>query len=112
MLLPLHHQLHCLVFTYLTTKDYYRLFEFLNDTLVHMQPEVLNIGTFKMFKQSFQIFKPDVLKATRLEDETKLYSKIFVIPIGCLRFCLKVCLYLLIRTLWFLSFVQDVKGTS
>ena len=37
-------------FPYLTAKEYYRLFEFLNDTLVHMQPEVLNIGTFKMFK--------------------------------------------------------------
>ena len=29
-----------------------------------MQPEVLNIGTFKMFKQSFKILKPEVLKAT------------------------------------------------
>ena len=27
--------------------------EFLNDTLVHMQLEVLNIGTFKMFKTKF-----------------------------------------------------------
>ena len=35
--------------------------EFLNDTLVHIQVEVLNIGTFKMFKTKF---KPEVLKAT------------------------------------------------
>ena len=34
-----------------------------------------------MFKQSFKIFKPEVLKATSFEDETKLYSKNFVIPI-------------------------------
>ena len=27
--------------------------EFLDDTLVHMQLEVLNIGTFKMFKTKF-----------------------------------------------------------
>ena len=27
--------------------------EFLNDTLVHIQLEVLNIGTFKMFKTKF-----------------------------------------------------------
>ena len=35
--------------------------EFLNDTLVHIQLEVLNIGTFKMFKTNF---KSEVLKAT------------------------------------------------
>ena len=34
-----------------------------------------------MFKQSFKIFKPEVLKTTSFEDETKLYSKKFVIPI-------------------------------
>ena len=38
--------------------------QFLNDTLVHTELEVLNIGTFKMFKQNFKIFKPEVLKAT------------------------------------------------
>ena len=37
---------------------------FLTDTLVNMQLEVLNIGTFKMFKTKFQNFKPEVLKAT------------------------------------------------
>ena len=41
------------------------LFEFLNDTLGHMQPEVLKIGTFTMLKQSFKIFKPEVLKTSR-----------------------------------------------
>ena len=30
-----------LVFTYLTVKDYYKLFEFLNDTLLDLLPEVL-----------------------------------------------------------------------
>ena len=44
-------------FSYLTAKEYFRLFEFLNGTLD------LNIGTFKMFKQRFKIFKPEVLKA-------------------------------------------------
>ena len=29
-----------------------------------MQPQVLKIGTLEMFKQSFKIFKPEVLKAT------------------------------------------------
>ena len=38
--------------------------QFLNDTLVHTELEVLNIGTFKMFKQNFKIFKSEVLKAT------------------------------------------------
>ena len=42
-----------LFLTYLTTKEYYRLLKFLNDTLVHMQPEVLNIRTFKMLKTKF-----------------------------------------------------------
>ena len=37
----------------ITEKEYYRLFEFLNDTSVHMQPEVLNRGTFTMFKKKF-----------------------------------------------------------
>ena len=45
--------LRCLVFPHLTAKEYYRLFEFLNDTLIHMQAEVLNIQTSKMFKTKF-----------------------------------------------------------
>ena len=32
---------------------YYRLFEFLYDTLAHIQPDFLNIGTFEMFKAKF-----------------------------------------------------------
>ena len=51
-------------FHLLIAKDYYRLFEFLTDTLAHMQPEVLNIGIFKIFKQRLKILKPGVLKAT------------------------------------------------
>ena len=34
----------------LNCKEHYRLFEFLNDTLVHIQLEVSNIRTSKMFK--------------------------------------------------------------
>ena len=45
--------LRCLVFPHLTAKEYYRLCEFLNDTLIHMQAEVLNIQTSKMFKTKF-----------------------------------------------------------
>ena len=45
-----HYTIDCAVSPYLPAEEYCRLFEFLNDTLVHMQPEVLNIGTFKMFK--------------------------------------------------------------
>ena len=51
-----HHWLRCLVFTYLTAKEYYRLFEFLNDALVHMQPEVINIGTSEM-KEYYRLFE-------------------------------------------------------
>ena len=36
-----------LVFTYLTAKDCYKLFKFLNDTLLHMQPEVLTLEHLK-----------------------------------------------------------------
>ena len=48
----LHYTTDCaaftyLVFTYLTEKDYYRLFEFLNDILLHMQPEVLTLEHLK-----------------------------------------------------------------
>ena len=50
-----HYTTDCaaLFLTYLTTKDYYRLLENLNYTLVHMQPEVLNIQISKMFKTKF-----------------------------------------------------------
>ena len=41
------------LFPYLPVKEYYRFFEFLNYTSVHMQPEVLNTGTFKMFITKF-----------------------------------------------------------
>ena len=37
-------------------KEYYRLFEFLNDTLVHMEQKVLNIGALKIFKTKFRNF--------------------------------------------------------
>ena len=54
------------------------LFEFLNDTLGHMQPEVLKIGTFKMLKQSFKIFKPEVLKTSRFRRWNKtVFQKFF-----------------------------------
>ena len=38
------------MFPYLTVKDYYRLFEFLIDTWVYMQPEALNIGLKQVLK--------------------------------------------------------------
>ena len=47
-----HCTTNCAV-SHLTAKEHYRLFEFLNDALVHMQSEVLNIETFKMFKTKF-----------------------------------------------------------
>ena len=47
------HSLALPCFTYLTAKEYYRSLEFLNYTLGHMKPEVLNIGTFDMFKSRF-----------------------------------------------------------
>ena len=47
------HWLRCLIFPYLTAKDFYRLCEFLSGTLINMQPEVWNIETFKMFKTKF-----------------------------------------------------------
>ena len=61
ILFPLHHQLHFLVFPYLTANEYYRLLKFLNDSLVHMYlyicndtfVQVLNIGTYKMFETKF-----------------------------------------------------------
>ena len=62
-----HYTINCAaLFSYLTAKDCYRLLEFLNYTLVHMQPDILNIGTFKMFIQSFKNIKPEVLNATSL----------------------------------------------
>ena len=62
--------MHCLVFPYLTAKEHYRLFEFLNDTLVHIKTlKVLNIGTFEMFKT--EVLKPLIQ-----------YFKIFAISIG------------------------------
>ena len=37
-------------FSLFNSKKHYSLFEFLNDTLVHIQPHILNIGTFEMLK--------------------------------------------------------------
>ena len=56
-----HSSMHSLPITPLTTLPRFPLLnckrilqvEFLNDTLVHIQLEVLNIGTFKMFKTKF-----------------------------------------------------------
>ena len=42
-----------LVFTYLTAKDCYKLFKFLNDTLLHMQPEVLTLEHLKCLRKVF-----------------------------------------------------------
>ena len=65
-----------------------------------------------MFKQSFKIFKPKVLKAQVLEDETKLYSKNFVIPIAYLKSCLKMSVLTNFEQLcFFLSFAADFIRT-
>ena len=55
-----------------------------------------------IFKQSFKIFEKEVLKPQVSEDETKLHSKSFVIPVAYLKSCLTLC---------FLSFVPDIIGT-
>ena len=51
-------------FHLLNSKYYYRLFEFLNDALLHMQTDALTLEHLKCFKQSFKIVKPEALKAT------------------------------------------------
>ena len=62
--------------------------EFLNDTLVHIQLEVLNIETFKMFKTKF--LNQKFQKRQLLKDQAKLYSKIFMIPIDYVKCYLKM----------------------
>ena len=66
-------------FHVLNFKQYYRLLEFLDDTLVYMQPEVLNIGTLlKMFKNKVikflnqKFLKLEVLKKMKLNCILKL----------------------------------------
>ena len=90
MLPPLHHWLRCLVFTYLIAKDYYRLLEFLNDTLGHMQPDIFNIGTFKMLNQSFETLKPEVLKATSFRRWNETVFQKVLIAIGYWKSFLKL----------------------
>ena len=46
-------------FLSLTAKENYRLLEF-NDTLVHTQPEFVNIGTFKMFETDLKYLDQNV----------------------------------------------------
>ena len=41
-----------------------------------MQPDILNIGAFKMFKQSFKNFKPEVLNATSLTRWNEVIPKV------------------------------------
>ena len=69
----------------------------------------INNGTFKMFEQSFKIFKPEVLKTTifRRWNET-VFQKF------CDSYCPSKTLLKnvsVFRTLCFLSFVADVVGT-
>ena len=42
-----------LVFTYLTAKDCYKLFKFLNDTLLNMQREVLTLEHLECLRKVF-----------------------------------------------------------
>ena len=62
----------------------------------------INIGTFKMFKQSFKIFKPEVLKATSFRRwnetvfqkfcDTYCLSKILFKNM-CVLICFELCAY-------------------
>ena len=47
-------------FLSLTAKENYRLLEFLNDTLIHTQPEFLNLGTFKIFETDLKYLDQNV----------------------------------------------------
>ena len=46
-----HYTTNCAALFSLTAKDYYWLFEFLNDTLLHMQTEVLTLQHLKCLKK-------------------------------------------------------------
>ena len=50
----------------------------------------INIGTFKMFKQSFKFFKPEVLKALSFRRWNETVFQKFLIPIAYLKSCLKI----------------------
>ena len=112
MLLPLHYWLCCFVFTYLTAKDYYSLFEFLNDTLLHNATRSINIGTFKMLKQSFKIFKPYVLKATSFRRWNETVFQKFCDTYYLSKFFFKnMSVLTRFELCAILSFVADVIGT-
>ena len=77
-----------------------------------MQPEVLNIGTFKKFKQSFKLFKPEVLKATSFRSLNETVFQNFRDTYCLSKILFKIVSINSFRTLCFLSFVPDVIGTS
>ena len=60
----------------------------LNDTLLHMQPEVLTMEHLKCLKKVLKSLNQKFWKTQVSEDETKLYSKKFLIPIAYLKSCL------------------------
>ena len=71
--------MHSLSITPLITLPYFPLlickwtlqFQFLNETLVYMQLEVWTLEHLKCLKQSFKIFKPEVLKATSFKRQNE-----------------------------------------
>ena len=58
-----------------------------------MQPEVLTLEHLKCLNKVLKFLNQKFLKPQVSEDETKLYSKNFVICVTYLKACLKVCLY-------------------
>ena len=61
------------------------MFEFLNDSLLHMQPEVLTLEHLKCLNKVLKTLNQKFWNLQALEDETKLYSKNFGIPIAYLK---------------------------
>ena len=55
-----------------------------------MQPDIFNIGTFKMLNQSFEILKPEVLKATRFRRWNETVFQKVLIAIGYWKSFLKL----------------------
>ena len=58
-----------------------------------MQPEVLTLEHLKCLNKVLKFLNQKFLKPQVSEDETKLYSKNFVIPIAYLESCLEIYLY-------------------
>ena len=72
----------------------------------------INIGTFKMLKQSFKIFKPEVLKATSFRRWSETVFQKFCDTYYLSKFLFKnMSILTHFELCAFLSFVADVIGT-